>query len=391
MFYSSLEEMPVMRIIYQMLRRAFKYLSFQNLQKPVIPYTASNSASAIKKAINAAASRSFLLILFSAFLLFSCSRGEYRTIRGNALGTFYTITYLDAKNRDLQPEAEKILSEIESSLSTYDENSLISRINRNDTGVVPDKYFVKVFAKAKEISGKSGGAFDMTVAPLVNAWGFGFTDASEIDSSYVDSILKYVGYEKVSLKNQGIEKQYPEIMLDASAIAKGYAVDVVFEHLLALGIEHVMVEIGGEVRAAGKNPRGISWNIGIDKPVDDSTGIHSELIEIIMLDNKAIATSGNYRQFYIKDGVKYAHTINPATGYPVQHSLLSASVVADDCMTADAWATAFMVMGLEKSRQLVKNHPELEAYFVYAGKAGEYKLFYTKGFKDYIKGRTFFR
>lgn len=328
---------------------------------------------------------SIVIIISSFFFLNSCNnRSKYVHDTGFIHGTIYHITYESNDDRDIKQEIEKCMHNFDKSLSTYDPNSIISKVNQNDTSVVLDYHFKTVFNKAVEVSKKTDGAFDMTVAPLVNAWGFGFKKMNNIDSTLIDSLLQYVGYEKIKLIGNKIIKQNPNIMLDPNAIAKGYSVDVVCDFLDGKGIKNYLVEIGGEVRAKGVNDEDETWKIGIDKPIDDSTLSSRALEDIVYLKNQAIATSGNYRQFYIKNGIKYSHTIDPKTGFPVFHSLLSTSVFTKDCMTADAYATAFMVMGLKKSIKIVKNDPKLEAYFIYSNKKGEMKIYCTKKIKKMI-------
>ncbi|RLD64269.1 MAG: FAD:protein FMN transferase [Bacteroidetes bacterium] len=328
-----------------------------------------------------------IIVVLIFFLIISCnSNSQYFSNAGFIHGTIYHITYESNNGVDLKNEIEKCMHNFDTSLSTYDPNSIISRVNNNDTNVVLDYHFKTVFKKAYEVSEKTQGAFDITVAPLVNAWGFGFEKIKNVDSAFIDSILQYVGYQKVELNNNKIIKQNPNIMLDANAIAKGYSVDVVCDFLNEKGVENYLVEIGGEIRAKGVNKNNQFWKIGIDKPIEDTTLSSREIEDVVYLKNQAVATSGNYRQFYIKDGVKYSHTINPKTGFPVTHSLLSASVFCDDCMTADAYATAFMVLGLEKSIAIVKSTPKLEAYFIYSNKKGEFENYYTHNIKKMIIG-----
>jgi thiamine biosynthesis lipoprotein len=235
-----------------------------------------------------------------------------------------------------------------------------------------------------EISKLTDGAFDLTVAPVVNAWGFGFDESKKADSALIDSLMHFVGYEKVVLKNKKIIKQFTGTMLDASAVAKGQGVDVAANYLEKQGIQNYMVEIGGEVRVKGINASGSLWKIGIDKPIEDPTASNRELQDVILLTNKSMATSGNYRQFYEKDGVIYSHTINPKTGYPARNSLLSTSVIADDCMTADAFATAFMVMGIDKSIALSKELDYLDVYFIYADSLNTLQVYASEPFKNLI-------
>ena len=325
-------------------------------------------------------------VIFLIFLitLNSCNEKQekYQRDEGLIFGTTYHIIY--EYKKDIHDDIRAKLLEFNSSLSTYEKGSIISKVNRNEA-VLLDDYFTKCFNKAKEISEKTEGAFDMTVAPLVNAWGFGFSKRDSVSTGLVDSLLHYVGMDKVKIVNGRLVKKYPGVMLDASAIAKGYGVDVAAELLEKKGIRNYLVEIGGEMRVKGVNASGVPWRVGIDKPIDDPKVLHRELEEIIRMSEGALATSGNYRNFYVKDGKKYAHTINPKTGYPVQHELLSASVYAPDCMTADAYATAFMVLGLKKAKQIVEDTPELEAYFIYRGESRDtLQVYYTEGFGKMI-------
>ena len=237
-----------------------------------------------------------------------------------------------------------------------------------------------------EISKETDGAFDITVAPLANAWGFGFKKRAFPDSAMIDSLLEITGYTKVALSEKGkVVKQDARMMLSCSAVAKGYAVDVIAQFLAKKGIKNFMVDIGGEIVARGENPKKSSWRIGINKPVDDSLSINQELQTVLNVSDVGIATSGNYRNFYYKDGKKYAHTIDPRTGYPVQHNILSATVVAKDCMSADAYATAFMVMGLEEAERFANAHPDIDACFIYTDEKGELQIYYTKGMERFIE------
>jgi len=225
------------------------------------------------------------------------------------------------------------------------------------------------------------GAFDITVAPLVNAWGFGFKNRQDITPQSIKNIMQHIGLEKVDIKNNQICKTDTMVMLDCSAIAKGYGVDAVGKWLENKGIKNYMIEIGGEIRMKGVNPNGEKWRVGINKPIDDSLNINNEIQQILQLSDCSMATSGNYRNFYIHNNKKYAHTIDPRTGYPVEHNILSATVIAPDCATADAYATAFMVMGEDSTKQLLSKHPELMAYLIMAGKNGEYKIWHSDKLK----------
>jgi thiamine biosynthesis lipoprotein len=313
----------------------------------------------------------------------SC-RGQYIKIAGFAQGTTYHITYGSRKGKNLQREIDSLLADFDRSLSIYLPSSIISRINQNDPTVEADEKFCTVFKKSVEVNRESGGAFDITVAPLVNAWGFGFTAASDTDSTLIDSLLQFVGMKKVFLSGKKVIKENPRVMLDVNAIAQGFSVDVISEYLDNLGIRNYLVEIGGEIRTKGRNEKGNPWRVGIDKPVEGNVIPGSNMQAILQLNRRSLATSGNYRKFYEKNGVKYAHTINPVTGYPVISNLLSATVIANDCMTADAYATAFMVMGLDKTIRFLEQHKYLDAYLVYSDDKGRYKVYYTKRMNQYL-------
>ena len=302
----------------------------------------------------------------------------YQKASGLIFGTMYSVTY--QSKTDLKTSIDSMLKVFDGSLSPFNDTATISRINRNER-VIADELFATVFRKSMEVSEATGGAFDITVAPLVNAWGFGFKQGSFPDSMMVDSLLQLIGYEKVSMNEQGeVVKQDERMMLNCSAIAKGYAVDVIANLLKSKGVKNMMVDIGGEVVVHGKNPKEKKWRIGINKPVDDSLATNQELERIVEITDAAIATSGNYRNFYYNNGKKYAHTIDPSTGYPVQHSLLSATVVANDCMTADAYATAFMVMGVEKALEMAESNPAIEAFFIFSDEEGNLQTCQTSGF-----------
>ena len=306
----------------------------------------------------------------------------YRSTSGLIFGTVYNITY--QYDGDLKAEIEAELKRFDGSLSPFNDTATITRINRNED-IVADTFFVNVFRRSMEISGETEGAFDITVAPLANAWGFGFKKGVFPDSAMIDSLLDITGYSKVSLSAEGrVVKQDPRIMLSCSAVAKGYAVDVIAQLLAKKGIKNFMVDIGGEVVVRGENPKKGLWRIGINKPVDDSLAMNRELQTVLEVTDAGMATSGNYRNYYYKDGKKYAHTINPRTGYPVEHSILSATVIARDCMSADAYATAFMVMGLEEATRFADAHPDIDAYFIYSDAQGAFRTFHTKGMEKFM-------
>jgi thiamine biosynthesis lipoprotein len=325
----------------------------------------------------------FLLILL-AFVHQQCTPpAKYIFNEGQIYGTVYHIVYESPGGKDLKPEIDAELQRLTLIFSTFNPESQISKVNKN-IPVELDSLFINCFNCSMKISELSEGAFDITVAPLVNAWGFGFTKRQKITPSLIDSLLQLTGYKKVKLENGKVVKDNPGIMLDMSAVAKGYTCDIIGWFLAQRGCRNYMVEIGGEVVAKGLNNRGITWNIGISKPDETSFYAREDIQAVVKLPEKALATSGNYRNFYIQDGKKFAHEINPHTGYPAEQNLLSTTVLANDCMTADAWATAFMVLGLEKSVEIQKKMPDIEVYFIYADESGFNKIYMSDHFREYL-------
>lgn len=310
---------------------------------------------------------------------------NFQSIIGSALGTSYSIIYYDEQQRNLQPSIDSLLNVFDHSLSVYNHGSILSQVNRNEE-VGVDSLFIKVFIRSKEISAMTDGAFDASGAPLFSAWHFGPTKEKQRVPSKekIDSLRLLVGMDKFSLVGSRIIKSEPKSILNMNAIAKGYSTDVVGDFLESKGITDYLVEVGGEMKMKGVNSKGEEWKIGIDKPIDGNFLPGSDLQALLKLSNKGLATSGNYRQFFIENGVKYAHTIDPRTGYPVVQSLLSATVVADDCMTADAIATALMVMGIDKAKLFLDKHPEIDAYLIYDDGNGGFSVFYTPVMQRYI-------
>lgn len=320
--------------------------------------------------------------ILSVLILYSCKNNKHEILNftGFTQGTTYSIVY--ENNKNINPEAlknkvEKLLSDFDMSLSLYKDSSIISRLNRNEN-VVPDTFFTEVFRKSALVSKMTNGAFDITVAPLVKAWGFGPDEHKNFSESKLDSLLRLVGMEKVSLVNGQLIKANPDITLDVNAIAQGYSVDVVCRFFDNLGIVNYLIEIGGEVRGKGTK-KGAGWRIGIDKPVDNNNSPGEDLEAVIKISDKALATSGNYRKFYVEDGLKYSHTINPKTGYPARNSLLSATIIASDCALADGIATACMVMGKEDAIDFISKNPQFEAYFVFSDDAGKMMTWISPG------------
>ncbi len=306
---------------------------------------------------------------------------RYEHIGGFAQGTTYNIIVENRNGKNYTQAVDSILKDFDMTFSEYVPNSIISRINSNDTTVTVNDHFKFLFEESKEIWEQSGGLMDITVGPIIDALGFGPKSKTKIDSALIKHLLKYVGFEKVSLRNDRLIKADTAMKIDANSIAQGYSVDIVSDFFESEGIKNYLVEIGGEVRAKGKNENGIYWRIGVDKPEEGNMVPGEKLQNIISLNNKSVTTSGNYRKFYEENGIKYSHIINPKTGFPVNSRLLSVSIVAKDCITADGWDTPLMVMGLENSIDFLKKHPDLDGLLIYTDDDGNYKEYMTDGFK----------
>lgn len=328
----------------------------------------------------------YRLLSLAFLVVIACQpqKSEYMKISGFAQGTTYSITYENSRNEDYSEDIDSILKAFDRSLSIYDSTSIISRINDNDSSVDADDWFVEVFKKSVEVNATSGGAFDITVGPVVKAWGFANGPVAKHDSAHIDSLLQFVGMDKVKLEGRKLIKKSPGVKIDVNAIAQGYSVDVVCRFFEEKKIKNYLVEIGGEVKGKGTNAKNNFWRIGIDKPSEGNMDPGKELQAIIEINNKSLATSGNYRKFFVEDGVKYSHTIDPKTGFPARNTLLSATVVCNDCMDADAYATAFMVLGVEKSKELASKLPGIEVFFIYSNTKGQYEIFATEGMKKMV-------
>jgi thiamine biosynthesis lipoprotein len=319
-------------------------------------------------------------ILASALIFHSCTPKnniiQKRKVMGEAQGTYYAISYYDPQDRILKHEFDSVLNAFDMSASNYKEQSIISKVNRNEE-VKLDSIFIGNFLLAMKVSSQTNGDFDITVRPLVEAWGFGKRSAEDMDSAIVDSIMQFVGYDKIQLEsNTRVVKSDPRVQVDFDALAQGYSVDVLAKYLRSIGINSFLIDVGGEIYASESKIDGTDWKVGVETP-KDSAAYGDDLSAILPLKNQGLATSGNYRKFYIKDGIKYAHTIDPHSGYPIASRLLSTTVIANTAAEADAYATSFMVMGLEKSIDFVSNHPELEVFLIYSDNDGNYKYFTT--------------
>ncbi len=322
------------------------------------------------------------LIIGTVWIIRGKEKPVYHTAEGMIFGTTYKVVY--EHTRPLDAEIRLRLDSIDASLSMFNSASMLARINRNDS-VEADTFFIDVFNLAQRVASETGGAFDPTVAPLVNAWGFGFKQGTMPTASQIDSLRQLVGYDKISLRGKVVEKADTCMMLDFGAIAKGYGVDAVAARLETEGVKNFMVEIGGEIVARGRNAGGKRWRIGVSRPVEGSdataTANHQTVLAV---SDMALATSGNYRNYYYKDGQKYAHTISPTTGHPVQHTLLSASVFAPTCAEADAYATAFMVMGADSARSFLASRPHLMAYLICAAPGDSVNVWHSPSLESLI-------
>ena len=295
---------------------------------------------------------------------------------GQTQGTFYHIQYISEGGENYKSQIDSLLHLVDNSLSTWKENSLISRINRGEK-VKVDKMFSDVFYAAEKVYLESDSLFDCSIAPLTNYWGFGPENVSlVVDSFEVSRRLKLVNYSRLKIINDSL--LLPKGMqLDYNSIAQGYSVDVISDYLFSKGVSDYLVEIGGELTARGVNPDGEYWTIGIDKPQEEMD-ISDRFQFIISLENTSLATSGNYRKYKEINGVKYSHTISTKTGYFAKNRMLSATVIHPSCMLSDAYATAFMCMGIKKSKDFLLTHTELKVYFVYSDKQGNWKTFSTE-------------
>lgn len=326
---------------------------------------------------------SFLIISFFILsILTSCSPDKIFTIEGSSMGTIYSIKYPGSEDEGLKNAVDSLLSEISKELSVFDSTSAVSQINRNEVTKL-SREFIYIYNIAQRISKETNGAFDITIGPLVNLWGFGPNEEREITQKEIDSVKNFVGYQKLTIKDGLLVKSDARIELNFNAVAKGYAVDRVADLLQKRGHSDCIIEIGGEVVARGsryKKP----WRVGIQVPTKEKDG-EIESRYIFLLQNRAVATSGNYRNYHEINGNRFSHIINPQTGLAEQSNLLSVTVIADDCTTADAYATAFMVMGMEASKIYLTKHPEYAAYFIYVTSEGLMSSYRTDNFPNSVK------
>lgn len=319
-----------------------------------------------------------LSLLAITLTFFACDQPRPENINGMAIGTYYNITYIGTPNAQLKTGIDSIFKEITYLFSVFDTTSIISQVNRNESPALPPE-FITLFQKAKIINGLTEGAFEPTIYPLINLWGFGNDQPSQLPTTIqIDSVKEWVGMDKLYIENGQIHKKDPRVQLDFNAIAKGYAADQIAAYLSSQGYQNFVVEVGGEVICRGDKGRRQPWRVGIQVPTDTKNGtIESDYT--FPLANKSIATSGNYRNYIEENQQRYSHIINPQTGQPEKSNLLSVSVIANDCTTADALATALMVLGIEKSQEILQKDTSIAAHFIYFEK-GNYQYYQTKNF-----------
>ncbi len=323
-----------------------------------------------------------LVLLISVIAFVSCNKKEYNILSGTAFGTSFLIKYQDNIQRDLSKSIDSIIKSVNKSLSTYDKNSDISKINQGNNTIIVDEKFIEVYNKSKKIFIETNGVFDPTIGVLVNAWDFGpEKKLKNLDSLQIKNLMQQVGFNKVHILNNKVIKENNKTYFDFNAIAKGYGIDVIGRFFEAKKITNYMIDIGGEIRARGKSDSNTLWKIGIEKPNFDGT---QSIQKIVTLNNESIATSGTYRKFKIdENGNKYAHILNAKTGYPAKSNLLSASVIAPlDCADVDGYATTFIAFGLEKTKVFLKNHKELKVFLIYIDNNSEIKTYQSDNFTE---------
>lgn len=325
---------------------------------------------------------SILIIFFVSACNSSSDKLREVSFQGQAQGTYYMVKYYDVEGRNFQSDINKLLKEFDQSLSLWVPASVISEVNKNEA-VKLDKYFKDSYELSLRIARETNGAFDFTLGPLIEAWGFGFREKIKLTREKVDSIRDFVGYEKVEIKDDYLFKADERMEINFNAIAQGYSVDLIGTFLDEKGVENYLIDVGGEILTKGLKPGKKKWAVGIQIPTEDEHGaIESQVV--IELSNKALVTSGSYRKYYEENGKRYSHIIDPKTGFPVIHNLLSVTVLANSCAEADGYSTAFMIMGLEKAKAFVNKRNDLEAYFIY-DEDGFMKSEYTSGMAELIK------
>ena len=320
------------------------------------------------------------VVAFLVMTLVSCVSQPRKTVlQGLAQGSYYAITYYDVENRNFQHEVDSIFYAVDMSVNLWVDSSVICKVNRNED-VILDNIFIDNFNIAQKAAELSGGCFDPTIAPLVEAWGFSAKSGDSITPQLIDSLKTLVNYQKVSIVEGRVVKANPAMKLDFNAIAQGYTSDMIGAFLESQGVTNYIVDVGGEIMARGCKPDGKPWVVGIEQPAADwdSERVIQQRVE---LSDKGIVTSGSYRKYVERDGKRYSHSINPTTGYPVDHQLLSATVIAETSVWADALASICMVMGMERSLELINSLDGVEAYYIFVNAQGELDTYATPGFK----------
>ena len=327
--------------------------------------------------------RRVLAFLLCLVFLVSCAKQPKKIVlQGLAQGSYYAITYFDEQNRNFQHEIDSIFHAVDMSVNLWVDSSVISKINRNE-GALLDTIFIDNFRIAQEAAVLSDGYFDPTIAPIVAAWGFSYKTGDSLTSQLIDSLKQLVDYRKIHIEDGKVVKENPNMRLDFNAIAQGYTSDLIASFLDNRGIKNYLVDTGGEIMARGGKPNGKPWIVGIEKPAENWDS--EQLVQTrVALRDKGLVTSGSTRKYIERDGKRYSHCIDPKTGYPVEHQLLSATVWADNSVWADALASICMVMGMEKSLELINNLDGVEAYYIYANGDNELETFATPGFAALI-------
>lgn len=324
------------------------------------------------------------LMLGLMLVLVSCrsQTTQYYSCEGKTQGTMYHITY--EYNTDIHTEIDSILVAFSASLSNYNPQSVVSKFNNNDSGFVADTMLIRMINLSREVWNKTGGMFDITIAPVANLWGFGWEKVSAPDTTKLPEAMSNMGMDKIVINGNKVTKTDPNVTIITNGIAQGLSVDCMAEFFEKKGIRNYLIEIGGEIVAGGAKKNGEMWRIGIDEPIQGSDYSNRVTQTVINLNGKAVSTSGNYRKFVEMNGSQLGHSLNPKTGYPATTDMLSATVIADNCALADAYATAFMVMGFEKSMALADKLTGIEVYFIYLGSDNSHKVAYSKGFTNYF-------
>lgn len=326
--------------------------------------------------------KKIVLLITGLLVLASCNKPQKIVLQGLAQGSYYAVTYFDEQGRNFQHEIDSIFHAVDMSVNLWVDSSIISKVNRNEE-VTLDSIFINNFNIAQEAAQLSDGYFDPTISPIVAAWGFSYKTGDSITPQLIDSLKQLVDYRKIRIENEKIVKESPSIQLDFNAIAQGYTSDLIAHFLESRGIENYLVDTGGEIMARGEKPDGKPWIVGIEKPAENWDS--EQVVQTrIALRDKGLVTSGSTRKYVERNGKRYSHCIDPKTGYPVEHQLLSVTVLADNSVWADALASICMVMGKEKSLPLIENLDEVEAYYIYVNERNELETFATNGFQSLI-------